>query len=302
MKQRLIFDLFAADAAPDAPWDFWTVDPQGAMRYFRLRDNADCHFTDLLGDREGGFVDWALLCPLWQPVTVYGDDGSFGTGRGGFSGAVFLDFTGSCPGRSAPFRDRYAATACRELAPQSGRLHTRAEVCGASTPEKVVYDLLAWQAECPGLDITVRAVYPHLDDALVCAIRLSPAGLTLALDPPNTRYALWRRAARALAGPNADALYDYILHGMDDDGDFLRTRHQRWPEVLPDRRLHSIPVLVMATLETPFNFARDTKYYDSKGRPRLRMQLFAIPMGGSFLPDAAWATEGEYPHILIREI
>lgn len=117
-----------------------------------------------------------------------------------------------------------------------------------------------------------------------------------------TRYELYRRAARALAGASADALYDYILHGMDDRVDFLRTRHERWDEPLPDGLLRTPPALVMATLESPFDFARDTRYYDDRGHPKLRMQLFFFREGEDFLPDAVWATEGGYNHVFIRQL
>lgn len=117
-----------------------------------------------------------------------------------------------------------------------------------------------------------------------------------------TRYELYRRAARALAGANADALYDYILHGMDDRCDFLRTRHERWDKPLPDGPLRAPPALVIATLESPFDFARDTRYYDDRGHPKLRMQLFFFREGEDVLPDAAWAAEGGYSHIFIRQL
>ncbi len=35
---------------------------------------------------------------------------------------------------------------------------------------------------------------------------------------------LFHKIAEILAGENAETLYDYILHSMDDDGGFLRTR------------------------------------------------------------------------------
>ena len=301
MQPKRILDGFAREVTADAAWAFWSTDPQGAMHYFHLPPHVSLSFYYdwLQHPDEGSYVDWALLRLLMQPFTAYGRDSAFGLTFDSFSGDAFLQVRGTCPGQAAPFADLYGAF-CGPICPAAEHLDVCIEADGSLTD--VVLDLLAWQAECPNLDVEIRALYPHLDNALISTAHLSPAGLAVNFEPINNRYALYYRAAQALAGTNADALYDYILHGMDDDGDFLRTRHQRWDTALPDTRLHTPPVLVMATLETPFDFARDTKYYSKNGRPRLRMQLFFLSEGQSFLDGAALATEGEYPHIRIRSL
>lgn len=302
MKPKTILDLFVQEVPPDTVWDFWTADPQGALRYFRLRPERNFTFYyHWLDAPSGEFVDWERLRPLAQPVTVCGCDFASALQYDDFSGAAFLQGKGVCPGWNGPPPDESYAFGCPDICPEDGRVAFCEEASRRSLSD-MVFALLAWQAACPGLDVEIRAFYPHLDNALIDIVQLSPAGLLVHRDPPNTRYKLWHRAACVLAGANADALYDYILHGMDDDGDFLRTRHERWDTPLPDAPLHSPPTKVMATVETPFDFRCNTRYYGKSGRPKLRMQLFFFREGEDFLPDAAWAAEGGYPHIFIRQL
>lgn len=302
MKPTTILDLLAQEVPADAVWDFWTTDPQGALRYFRLPPEKNFSFYyDWLDAPHGEFVDWERLRPLTQPATVCGCDLASALQYDSFSGAAFLQGKGVCPGWHGPQPDESRTFDRLSDCAGDGRLDFCEELSHSSL-SKVVFALLAWQAVCPGLDVELRAVYPHLDNALIDIVHLSPAGLLLHRNPPNTRYALWRRAAFVLAGANADALYDYILHGMDDDGDFLRTRHERWDEPLPDTPLRNPPTKVMATVETPFDFRHNAHYYGKSGRPKLRMQLFFFREGEDFLPDAAWATEGGYPHIFLHKL
>lgn len=117
-----------------------------------------------------------------------------------------------------------------------------------------------------------------------------------------TRYELYRRAARALAGASADALYDYILHGMDDRVDFLRTRHERWDEPLPDGLLRTPPRWSWPRWKVRSTLPGIPGITTTGATRSWRMQLFFFCEGEDFLPDAAWATEGGYNHVFIRQL
>ena len=302
MERETILDLLVQEVSADAVWDFWSVDPPGALRYFQMRPGKNVSFWyGWLDAPHGDFVDWECLRPLLQPVTVCGCDLAAALQYDDFSGAAFLQGKGVCPGWVGPPPEEALEFGLPSACTEDGSLDF-CEEASHSSLSNIVFALLAWQKVCPGLDVEIRAIYPHLDNALIDLAHLSPDGLLLHRNPPNTLHKLWYRAACVLAGKNADALYDYILHGMDDDGDFLRTRHERWKTPLPDGPLRNPPTRVMATVETLFDFYHDTRYYGRSGRPKLRMQLFFIHEGDSFLEDAACAAEGGYGHIFIRDL
>lgn len=48
-------------------------------------------------------------------------------------------------------------------------------------------------------------------------------------------YEVLHRTAEVLAGDNAEKLFDYIIHSMDDNGGFLRTRFKRSERTLRER-------------------------------------------------------------------
>ncbi len=71
-----------------------------------------------------------------------------------------------------------------------------------------------------------------------------------------------RITSEILAGENAEKLFDYILHSMDDDGGFLRTRWKRWEEVvLTNADYSDEPKIFLVALRSPFDLKNNTEYY-----------------------------------------
>ena len=76
-----------------------------------------------------------------------------------------------------------------------------------------------------------------------------------------TFYDELRRTAEILAGNNAEALFDHIIHSMDDDGGFLRTRWKRSEKILKDLNYSESSRIFLVALRSPFDFKNDTSYY-----------------------------------------
>lgn len=49
-------------------------------------------------------------------------------------------------------------------------------------------------------------------------------------------YDFYRKLARILAKDNEEELFQYIIHSMDDDGGFLRSRYCYWSKELPNQK------------------------------------------------------------------
>lgn len=122
------------------------------------------------------------------------------------------------------------------------------------------------------------------------------------------------RTAEILAGENAEKLYDYILHSMDDDGGFLRTRWKRSEKALADANYRNEPKIILAALRSPFNLKHDTEYYKEEtssfeGREHetvtvtetltiLKMQIFYTDLSDkdSFADECNWSACVGYPY------
>lgn len=75
-------------------------------------------------------------------------------------------------------------------------------------------------------------------------------------------YEVLHRTAEVLAGDNAEKLFDYIIHSMDDNGGFLRTRFKRSERTLREREYDREPRIFLVALNSQFDLKRNTDYYD----------------------------------------
>ena len=117
-----------------------------------------------------------------------------------------------------------------------------------------------------------------------------------------TRYELYKKVASILAKNNADALFDYIIHAMDDNDGFLRTRYCYWEKTLPNRNCKNITTALVA-LKDPFDFENSTDYYEKEDDKwglctKLKMQLFWYESfeEESFMSDVQWCAELDYTY------
>lgn len=110
-----------------------------------------------------------------------------------------------------------------------------------------------------------------------------------------TTYELYKKIASILAKNNSEALFDYIIHSMDNDGGFLRSRYCYWNKVLPDSNCGNIST-VLLSLNYPFDFNASTDYYEndpysSDLLTKLKMQLFLYDLSDekTFMKEAEWS-------------
>ena len=91
-----------------------------------------------------------------------------------------------------------------------------------------------------------------------------------------TSYEFYREIAFILSAKNGDRLFDYIIHSMDNDGGFLRTRWCYSDKTVRDGELTEIRTALVA-LGYPFDLENCAEYYAQKGDVKetvLKMQLF----------------------------
>lgn len=116
-----------------------------------------------------------------------------------------------------------------------------------------------------------------------------------------TTYEFYRKTARILTSSNEDALFDYIIHSMDDNGSFLRSRYCYWTETLPDMKCGDIQVALFA-LRSPFDFENSKEYYKyedgSQTFTRLKMQLFFFDLSDEkrFMEEAEWSAAAGFSY------
>lgn len=119
-----------------------------------------------------------------------------------------------------------------------------------------------------------------------------------------TFFEILHRTAEILAGENAEKLYDYILHSMDDDGGFLRTRWRHIDDILKDAEYSEEPKILLAALRFPFDLKNDTEYYEEETKTFnaqltvLKMQIFYTDLSDekAFVSDAEWSAGVNYPY------
>lgn len=129
-----------------------------------------------------------------------------------------------------------------------------------------------------------------------------------------TFFGALHRTAEILAGDNAEKLFDYIIHSMDDDGGFLRTRWKRSEKVLSDADYSDEPKIFLVALRSQFDLKRDTEYYktntfNAKSEDDetititelltvLKMQIFYVDLSDEehFINEAEWSSCVGYPY------
>lgn len=94
-----------------------------------------------------------------------------------------------------------------------------------------------------------------------------------------TLYELLKKVSSIVAKNNADKLFEYIIHSMDYNGGFLRSRYCYWNKTLSDFECGKEPKTLLITLRMPFDFLNSTEYYeegDFTDSPftLLKMQIF----------------------------
>ncbi len=112
-----------------------------------------------------------------------------------------------------------------------------------------------------------------------------------------TIYDFYRRVAEILSPKHVDELFDYIIHSMDDDGGFLRSRYCYWEKTLEDHPFVEREVALVA-LRTPFDFENSTEYYRDGNSTLLKMQLFYCDVSDeeSFKEEAEWSSCVGFPY------
>ncbi|MST88850.1 hypothetical protein FYJ79_04550 [Sharpea azabuensis] len=94
-----------------------------------------------------------------------------------------------------------------------------------------------------------------------------------------TLYELLKKVSFILAKSNADELFEYIIHSMDYNGGFLRSRYCYWEKILSDFECGSDLKTILVTLRSPFDFCNSTQYYEEGDFTNstftlLKMQIF----------------------------
>ena len=118
-----------------------------------------------------------------------------------------------------------------------------------------------------------------------------------------TLYQIIKKAAEILAPKNSDALFDYIIHSMDDDWGFLRTRYCYWEKTLTDRKYanNEEPRILLIAMEEPYRFDNECGFYqplDDFGilGTLIKMQLFYCDLSNDadFNSKAEWSAQLGY--------
>lgn len=94
-----------------------------------------------------------------------------------------------------------------------------------------------------------------------------------------TLYEFLKKVSSILAKGNADKLFKYIIHSMDYNGGFLRSRYCYWEKTLSDFECGDDLKTILVTLRTPFDFCDSIQYYEegdfaNSAFTLLKMQIF----------------------------
>lgn len=135
-----------------------------------------------------------------------------------------------------------------------------------------------------------------------------------------TFFEMLHRTAEILTnGRQTETLFDYMMHAMDDDGGFLRTRWVYWENTtLKDGKYNEAPRIFLVALAFPFDFENDTDYYKFETQTgmaenengelekvtvtnqltKLEMQIFYTDMSREdrFLSNAQLSGQVGYPY------
>lgn len=93
-----------------------------------------------------------------------------------------------------------------------------------------------------------------------------------------TLYELLHKVSAKLSEEHADAIFDYFIHAMDDNGGFLRTRWCYWDKELEDHKVSDDMKRVLLVLTTPFDFDKDDTFYETGTGPWEKVELTVLKM------------------------
>ena len=118
------------------------------------------------------------------------------------------------------------------------------------------------------------------------------------------RYDFYRKVAKILAKDNSEALFDYIIHAMDDDGGFLRSRWCYWADkTLENYKGCDNINTALITLNHPFDFEEEIEYYvkddfTNELLPRFKMQLYLEDISSEerFMEEVNWSSAVGFPY------
>lgn len=94
-----------------------------------------------------------------------------------------------------------------------------------------------------------------------------------------TLYDLLKEISYIIAENNDDKLFEYIIHSVDCNGDFLRSRYCYSEKALADFECGDDLKTVLVVLNKPFDFCVSTRYYENADCAErvltlLKMQIF----------------------------
>lgn len=116
-------------------------------------------------------------------------------------------------------------------------------------------------------------------------------------------YDFYRKLARILAKENSEELFNYIIHAMDDNGGFLRSRYCYWSKELPNRKVDKEFKRVLVALDNPFDLMSSTNYYEDDDVHQgsstvLKMQIVYSELSEDekFADAVKWSADDGFPY------
>ena len=116
------------------------------------------------------------------------------------------------------------------------------------------------------------------------------------------RYDFYKQISEILMKENAEKFFNYIIHSMDDNGGFLRTRYCYWDKTLPNKEFNQNINTVLLTFSKPFD-AKNINYYNGN-LTDLKMQLFYEDLSdeNSLNDMISWSDELGYSYPVIIDL
>lgn len=113
-------------------------------------------------------------------------------------------------------------------------------------------------------------------------------------------YEFLSRITEILAPNYCKDLFFYIIHSMDNNGVFLRTRYCYREKILPNFNGDYNATTVLVTLAAPFDFDNDSNYYTDGFYTKLKMQIFLGDCSDDkmFYQKSEWSNAVGFNYIL----
>ena len=126
-----------------------------------------------------------------------------------------------------------------------------------------------------------------------------------------TLYELLQKVSVKLSETQSDAIYEYFIHAMDDNGGFLRTRYCHWDKELKDHKVSDDVKTVLLAMKMPFNFDKEDTFYEmgtgaweGVKLTSLKMQLFYTDMSDEkeLQSELEWCNQMGYRFPIIVDL